>query len=366
MTKVRHLLGISGGKDSAALAIYMMDKYPQIDMEYYFCDTGTELAETYTLISNLQSYLGKTVPHKKATKGETEETPFDHFLKTYGGYLPSAQARWCTKKMKLDVFEEFVNNDPVISYVGIRGDEEREGYVSTKPNIQTIFPFRRNIWSLDVINLVLNNDNINKIYRLYVQFAPDNQKAEILQTVEREINKSFYYSKKLNALLDFGVSLFNKVVFEFLKTTDYPIGKLDSFPLIENEDVIGIKDVFDLLEKSGVGKPAYYKPIEFEVDGKIGTYHRSRSGCYFCFYQQKIEWVWLLEQHPDLYKKAMTYEKDGYTWMDNESLADLRKPARVRQIKLDYLKKTEAAANNYKSNKLVDIFGEVNCVNCFI
>lgn len=28
MTKVRHVLGISGGKDSAALAIYMKQKYP--------------------------------------------------------------------------------------------------------------------------------------------------------------------------------------------------------------------------------------------------------------------------------------------------------------------------------------------------
>ncbi|MDZ7740460.1 MAG: hypothetical protein U5Q03_01540 [Bacteroidota bacterium] len=37
--KVRHLLGISGGKDSAALAIYMKNKYPEIDMEYYFSDT---------------------------------------------------------------------------------------------------------------------------------------------------------------------------------------------------------------------------------------------------------------------------------------------------------------------------------------
>lgn len=27
MTKVRHVLGISGGKDSAALAIYMKQKY---------------------------------------------------------------------------------------------------------------------------------------------------------------------------------------------------------------------------------------------------------------------------------------------------------------------------------------------------
>jgi len=35
---IRHLLGISGGKDSAALAIYMRDKVPE--MEYFFSDTG--------------------------------------------------------------------------------------------------------------------------------------------------------------------------------------------------------------------------------------------------------------------------------------------------------------------------------------
>ena len=48
--KVRHLLGISGGKDSAGLAIYMKTRYPEIEMEYYFCDTGKELDETYELI----------------------------------------------------------------------------------------------------------------------------------------------------------------------------------------------------------------------------------------------------------------------------------------------------------------------------
>ena len=31
MTKqVRHVLGVSGGKDSAALAIYMKDNYPEL------------------------------------------------------------------------------------------------------------------------------------------------------------------------------------------------------------------------------------------------------------------------------------------------------------------------------------------------
>ena len=59
MKKIRHLLGISGGKDSAALAIYMKDKYPNLDIEYYTCDTGKELDETYQLIKNLEIYLGK-------------------------------------------------------------------------------------------------------------------------------------------------------------------------------------------------------------------------------------------------------------------------------------------------------------------
>lgn len=69
-----------------------------------------------------------------------EPTPFDHFLKISGGYLPVASSSVVYTKMKLAEFERFVGDDPTISYVGIRGDEDREGYVSTKPNIQAIFP----------------------------------------------------------------------------------------------------------------------------------------------------------------------------------------------------------------------------------
>lgn len=68
-----------------------------------------------------------------------------------------------------------------------------------------------------------------------------------------------------------------------MKTTDLPVGQLDEFPLIDNDDVLVKDDIFSILEDSGVGVPAYYKPVEFEVDGRKGTYSRSRSGCYFCF-----------------------------------------------------------------------------------
>ncbi|GEM_PF-3968619 len=47
MTHIRHVLGISGGKDSAALAIYLKNRAPSLEIEYYFSDTGKELDETY-------------------------------------------------------------------------------------------------------------------------------------------------------------------------------------------------------------------------------------------------------------------------------------------------------------------------------
>lgn len=375
MSKVKHLLGISGGKDSAALSIYMSQKYPELDIEYYTCDTGKELKETYDLIGRLNSVLGRDIKLYKSMDEDNSpmKNPFDHFLAIYGGYLPSATARWCTNKMKLQPFESYVGDEPTISYVGIRGDENREGYISKKENIQTIFPFRKNIWSEDVIKKILTNSNIEEVKVYYLKYADKNKIDNALQYVEQPISPKFTQTQKLNALMDVDLKLFNKVVFEFLKTTDYPIGKLDAFPLIENDEIIGIDNVFNILEESGVGIPAYYKPIEYqvEIDGEIkkGTYSRSRSGCFFCFYQQKIEWVWLLEQHPELYAKAIEYEKEGYTWMA-ESLELLKKPERVASIKKEhYLRmnrqKKKSRTGQSWQDEILEAEGE-GCASCFI
>jgi len=275
--------------------------------------------------------------------------------------------------MKLEPFENNIGSDPTISYVGIRGDENREGYISKKENIQTIFPFRKNIWSEDVIKKLLSNSNIEVVKAYYNEFSNQNVLANALQYVEQYISPKFTQTQKLNALMDVDLKLFNKVVFEYLKTTDYPIGKLDEFPLIENDEIIGLNDVFQILEESGVGVPAYYKPIEYqvEIDGEIkkGTYSRSRSGCFFCFYQQKIEWVWLLEQHPELYAKAITYEKEGYTWMA-ESLETLNKPERVASIKKEHFlrmkrQKKKSRTGQSWQDEILEAEGE-GCASCFI
>ena len=375
MDQVKHLLGISGGKDSAALSIYMSQMYPELDIEYYTCDTGKELRETYDLIGRLNSVLGKDIELYKSMDEDNSpmKNPFDHFLAIYGGYLPSATSRWCTNKMKLQPFEKYVGNQPTISYVGIRGDENREGYISKRENIQTIFPFRKNIWSEDVIKKLLLNSNIKQVCQYYKDNSNELILNNALQYVEQPISPKFTQTQKLNALMDVDLKLFNKIVFEFLKTTDYPIGKLDEFPLIENDEIIGLSDVFKILEESGVGVPAYYKPIEYqvEINGEVkkGTYSRSRSGCFFCFYQQKIEWVWLLEQHPELFEKAITYEKDGYTWME-ESLEELKKPERVASIKKEHYLRMQRKKNNLRTGQswkddILEAEGE-GCASCFI
>lgn len=171
MSKIRHVLGISGGKDSAALAIYIKTKYPSLDLDFYSSDTGKELDETYQLIQNLEIYLGIKINILKGAENSSE-VPFDHFLKMYGGYLPSSSVRWCTKKLKLEPFEKYVGTDNVVSYVGIRGDEDREGYISTKKNIQSIFPFRKNIWSEDVTAKALSNQNIEQIISFSMKYLP--------------------------------------------------------------------------------------------------------------------------------------------------------------------------------------------------
>jgi hypothetical protein len=250
--KTRHILSISGGKDSAALAIYMRDRVP--DMEYVFCDTDKELPETYEYLGRLEALLGKRINVLKDSTGG-----FDHWLQIYGNYLPSPRMRWCTKQLKLHPFESYVGENPVIQYVGIRADEEREGYVSTKPNIQSKFPFK--------------------------------------------------------------------------------------------EDGLCYSDIIRVLNDSGIGLPTYYK-------------WRSRSGCYFCFFQQKIEWVGLLENHPNLFMLATKYEKTDettgkrFTWNDRESLLELSQPERVAKIKLDFKNRK---LRNTNDNRLFDMFEDDDC-----
>jgi hypothetical protein len=248
--------------------------------------------------------------------------------------------------------------------VAIRGDEEREAYVSTNENVQTIFPFKKNIWSFDVIALVLDHHNIGQFRDIYENKVKPDNLNRILEEVERPISIEHNLNRKTKTLIDLDVTAFNYAVFHFLKKTEYPLARLDDFPLLDKshlmpDDQVIVRDqVFKMLERT-VGVPEYYKKIEYQVDGKTGTYSRTRSGCFFCFYQQKIEWVWLYENNREKFDEAIKYEKEGFTWMENESLVELAKEERRDEIKRQHLKKKQNGSSK-KSKTLLNNLLEDN------
>ena len=250
-----HVLGISGGKDSAALALYMQINHPELDIQYFFTDTGKELPEVYEFLDLLEARLGKKILRLTTFK------TFDYYLKMFNNYLPSPQTRWCTRMMKLRPFQEWIkpwldNGEDVYSYVAIRADEpDRTGLTQQHPHLHVTLPFR--------------------------------------------------------------------------------------------EEGIKKPDVKEILENSGIGLPKYYE-------------WRSRSGCTFCFFQQKIEWVHLLERHPEAFDEAMHYEKDAlehgspFTWTQGEPLQELKKPQRIIQIKQEFEKRKQRELARRRKNPLRD------------
>jgi 3'-phosphoadenosine 5'-phosphosulfate sulfotransferase (PAPS reductase)/FAD synthetase len=129
------------------------------------------------------------------------------------------------------------------------------------------------------------------------------------------------------------------------------------FPFIE--EGLRLSDIMQILEDSRLGLPEYYR-------------WRSRSGCFFCFFQQRREWVGLLETHPRLFKEAMKYERkdtvtgESYTWIQGESLAELAHPERVKRIKEDYEKRRPGEDKEAKDASLLTIFENEpgGCVIC--
>ena len=75
--KTKHVLGLSGGKDSSALAVHMNNHYPDLDIEYFFTDTGYELKETYDYLNKLKTRLDKPIKYLNP------HNTFDYFMKKY-------------------------------------------------------------------------------------------------------------------------------------------------------------------------------------------------------------------------------------------------------------------------------------------
>lgn len=94
--KEYHILSLSGGKDSTALAFFMRDNMPDIfeKLELVFYDTGCDLPETYDYLNKIEIFLNKKITRVKPEKN------FDHIFHT-NFLIPAPHRRYCTIELKV-------------------------------------------------------------------------------------------------------------------------------------------------------------------------------------------------------------------------------------------------------------------------
>ena len=197
MSYETHVVAVSGGKDSTALALRLAELKPEREYSYIITPTGNEPPAMFDHWERLESLLGKrlirlkpvynrrrrvvgvqaegkTIVAKMRTKGgwvqpvKTRETIIspssswgeDGLRETIElhGAIPSFRQRWCTERLKiLPTLVWLKHNAPIVQYVGLRADEEhRGGIYGDIPGVEQAYPFRE--WGWGINEVVACND----------------------------------------------------------------------------------------------------------------------------------------------------------------------------------------------------------------
>jgi 3'-phosphoadenosine 5'-phosphosulfate sulfotransferase (PAPS reductase)/FAD synthetase len=154
--KTWHVVAVSGGKDSTALALRLAEIEPRDDYVYVCTPTGDELPEMFEWWKQLGVMLGKQIkPIMELSLAECIEQ---------NKALPNFRMRFCTRQIKIEPYRRFLQRltatgpfgggnkgfYSVVSYVGLRADEEGRagGAYDDIPGITMRFPLREWGWGL--------------------------------------------------------------------------------------------------------------------------------------------------------------------------------------------------------------------------
>ena len=123
---MKHVASFSGGKDSTAMLLMMIEKGMPID-EIIFCDTGKEFPAMYDHIEKVENYIGRKITILKSEKSfdyllSTETRPNQKGKSVGLGWM-DFKFRWCTGELKKDVTIKYLKGKKYILYIGFASDE---------------------------------------------------------------------------------------------------------------------------------------------------------------------------------------------------------------------------------------------------
>ena len=141
--EILNVASISGGKDSTAMTLLMVERGLPIDVAIY-ADTGMEFPEMEAHIAKLDDYLFRErgiritmlkSPHsfewymfeESKQKPKTLENRAKLGVPPYGNGWPGMTVRWCTGQLKTHLIHRELarlkGEKTVIQYIGIAADE---------------------------------------------------------------------------------------------------------------------------------------------------------------------------------------------------------------------------------------------------
>ena len=153
---MRHVIGLSGGKDSTAMALRLSEIEPQ-DYEYLITPTGNELPEMLAHWDRLEKLLGRSLTRLQPMEGDGLRTLIERMHA-----LPNHRQRWCTRILKIEPTIAYLESiRPCIAYVGLRYDEEaRGGIYGEMPGVTQDYPLRRWGWGIEQVRTYLDERGV--------------------------------------------------------------------------------------------------------------------------------------------------------------------------------------------------------------
>jgi len=138
-----HVVSFSGGKDSTAMLLRMLELKMPVD-DIVFCDTGAEFPAMYEHIRKVEKYIHRPITWLKwehSYEWYLLEKPCKRKISEFwnnkkrkeniekqdvlGYSFAGPKSRWCTR-LKVDAFNEHekkYNDCNIIEYIGIAADE---------------------------------------------------------------------------------------------------------------------------------------------------------------------------------------------------------------------------------------------------